>query len=436
MDNAVAICAAVMEALGSTKENPVILNLPNTVEMCTANTYADQVEYFIRHLPNREAAVISIHPHNDRGTGVAASELALLAGAERVEGTLFGNGERTGNLDIVTMGLNMYTQGVDPGLDFSRLPALKEMYERCTKMRVPERQPYAGELVFTAFSGSHQDAINKGMQYMRDSGTEYWEIPYLPIDPADVGRQYEPIIRINSQSGEGRCGLCHADGFRLQPAQGYASRIRGAGQGGMRPAGRELSSDELFGVFRRHYLEVLRTYALAGHTLFEESGSTNGVHFKGTLSVDGVCRDLEGTGNGPLDAFFNALRSVGITGYTFQSYHEHAISTGSDSKAIAYIELKTSDGKPVFGVGIESNINLASIQGVLCAMNRASAEAGETAERLMVYIQDKGDGYYEHLQTHPAERGTASARRSCGRRLRYWMPRQPGMGLPCPIPMP
>ena len=307
---------------------------------------------------------------------MAASELALLAGAERVEGTLFGNGERTGNLDIVTMGLNMYTQGVDPGLDFSRLPALKEMYERCTKMRVPERQPYAGELVFTAFSGSHQDAINKGMQYMRDSGTEYWEIPYLPIDPADVGRQYEPIIRINSQSGKGGAAFVMQTVFGYNLPKAMHPEFGALVKAECDRAGRELSSDELFGVFRRHYLEVPRTYALAGHTLFEESGSTNGVHFKGTLSVDGVCRDLEGTGNGPLDAFFNALRSVGITGYTFQSYHEHAISTGSDSKAIAYIELKTSDGKPVFGVGIESNINLASIQGVLCAMNRASAEAG------------------------------------------------------------
>ena len=373
MDNAVAICTAVMEALGSTKENPVILNLPNTVEMCTANTYADQIEYFIRHLPNREAAIISIHPHNDRGTGVAASELALLAGAERVEGTLFGNGERTGNLDIVTMGLNMYTQGVDPRLDFSRLPALKDMYERCTKMRVPERQPYAGELVFTAFSGSHQDAINKGMQYMRDSGTEYWEIPYLPIDPADVGRQYEPIIRINSQSGKGGAAFVMQTVFGYNLPKAMHPEFGALVKAECDRVGRELSSDELFGVFRRHYLEVPQKYALAGHTLFEESGSENGVHFKGALSVAGIRRELEGTGNGPLDAFFNALRSIGITGYTFQSYHEHAISTGSDSKAIAYIELQTPDKKPVFGVGIESNINLASIQGVLCAMNRAEA---------------------------------------------------------------
>ena len=212
-DNAVAICDRVMEELGSTKENPVILNLPNTVEMCTPNTYADQIEYFIRHLKNREAAIISVHPHNDRGCGVAAGELALLAGAERVEGTLFGNGERTGNMDIVTMGLNMFTQGVDPKLDFSNLPKLRDIYERCTNMTVDPRQPYIGELVFTAFSGSHQDAINKGYQYMKESGTDYWEIPYLPIDPADVGREYEPIIRINSQSGKGGAAFVMSNNF-------------------------------------------------------------------------------------------------------------------------------------------------------------------------------------------------------------------------------
>lgn len=215
VDFSVEICSRVMQELGASKENPVILNLPNTVEMCTPNTYADQVEYFIKHLPNREAAIISVHPHNDRGCGVAAAELALLAGAERVEGTLFGNGERTGNLDIVTVGLNMFTQGVDPKLDFSNLPKYKEIYERCTNMKIHERTPYIGELVFTAFSGSHQDAINKGMEYMKESGSDYWEIPYLPIDPADVGRQYEPIIRINSQSGKGGAAFVMANNLSL-----------------------------------------------------------------------------------------------------------------------------------------------------------------------------------------------------------------------------
>ncbi len=370
MDNAVAICAAVMDALGSTKDNPVILNLPNTVEMCTPNTYADQIEYFIRHLPNREAAIISIHPHNDRGTGVAATELALLAGAERVEGTLFGNGERTGNLDIVTTGLNMYTQGIDPGLNFSRLPALREMYERCTKMRVHERHPYAGDLVFTAFSGSHQDAINKGTEYMRTSGTPYWEIPYLPIDPADVGRQYEPIIRINSQSGKGGAAFVMQTVFgyhipkEMQPEFGALVKAE------CDRVGRELSSDELFGVFKKHYLDVPAVYSLRSHRFTEEADE---VRFEGVLDAAGREVKLSGKGNGPLDAFFNALRAEHMNTYEFLSYHEHAISTGSDSKAIAYIQLRKPDGGTICGVGIASNINLASIQGVLCAVNRAQA---------------------------------------------------------------
>ncbi len=212
-DNAISICSAVMEALGSTPENPVILNLPNTVEMCTPNTYADQIEYFIRNLPNRESAIISIHPHNDRGTGVAATELALLAGAERVEGTLFGNGERTGNLDIVTVGLNMYTQGVDLSLISAIFLSIVKSLNAAQKMHINERQPYVGDLVFTAFSGSHQDAINKGFAYMKEHDSDMWEIPYLPIDPADVGRQYEPIIRINSQSGKGGAAFIMQNNF-------------------------------------------------------------------------------------------------------------------------------------------------------------------------------------------------------------------------------
>ena len=372
MDNAVDICAAVMEALGSTPENPVILNLPNTVEMCTANTYADQVEYFIRHLPNRESAVISIHPHNDRGTGVAAAELALMAGAERVEGTLFGNGERTGNLDIVTMGLNMYTQGVDPGLDFSNLPALRALYERCTKMHVHERHPYAGELVFTAFSGSHQDAINKGSQSMRETGSGVWEIPYLPIDPADVGRQYEPIIRINSQSGKGGAAFVMQNTFGYTLPKGMHPEFGALVKEECDRLGRELSAKELFGVFEKNYLEVPETYRLVGHSMIEEAGKESPeVHFHGTIEFGGKEHAVRGVGNGPIDAFFNALREVGVTDYRFESYHEHAITSGSDSKAIAYIELKKPDGGSVFGVGIESNINLASLKGVLCAINRS-----------------------------------------------------------------
>ena len=373
VENAVYICDKVMEALGSTKENPVILNLPNTVEMCTPNTYADQVEYFIKHIKNREACIISLHPHNDRGTGVASGELALLAGAERVEGTIFGNGERTGNLDIVTMGLNMFTQGVDPKLDFSNLPKLREIYERCTDMKINPRQPYIGELVFTAFSGSHQDAINKGMQYMKDSGTEYWEIPYLPIDPADVGREYEPIIRINSQSGKGGAAFVMSHNFGYDLPKKMHPEFSKLVQKKCEELGRELIPKELFEVFSENYLETKQKYALTKRKIYEESeNGKDYVHFKGKMTIDGTDEvALSGVGNGPIDAFFNAIKQVGLDKYEFISYSQHAISQGSDSKAVSYIELKKPDGKNIFGIGIDSNVNVASVLGVLNAINRA-----------------------------------------------------------------
>lgn len=372
MDNAVEICAKVMEELGATKENPVILNLPNTVEMCTANTYADQIEYFIKHLPNRGAAIISIHPHNDRGCGVAASELALLAGAERVEGTLFGNGERTGNLDIVTMGLNMYTQGVDPELDFSNLPKYKEIYERCTNMKINERQPYIGELVFTAFSGSHQDAINKGMKYMKETDSDYWEVPYLPIDPADVGRQYEPIIRINSQSGKGGAAFVMNHNFGFDLPKKMHPEFGALVQAECERVERELTSKELYKVFEDNYINHKKKYDLLEHKLYDENGDK--VTFTGTIRMDNIEGHdiaITGTGNGPIDAFFNALKGVGINNYEFMSYSQHAISSGSDSKAVSYIQLKTPRGNDIFGVGIDHNVNFASILGVLNAINRS-----------------------------------------------------------------
>ena len=374
MDNAVEICARVMEELGATKENPVILNLPNTVEMCTANTYADQIEYFIKHLPNRKAAIISIHPHNDRGCGVAASELALLAGAERVEGTLFGNGERTGNLDIVTMGLNMYTQGVDPELDFSNLPKYKEIYERCTNMKINERQPYIGELVFTAFSGSHQDAINKGMKYMKETDSDYWEVPYLPIDPADVGRQYEPIIRINSQSGKGGAAFVMNHNFGFDLPKKMHPEFGALVQAECERVERELTSKELYKVFEDNYINHKKKYDLLEHKLYDENGDK--VTFTGTIRMDNIEGHdiaITGTGNGPIDAFFNALKGVGINNYEFMSYSQHAISSGSDSKAVSYIQLKTPRGNDIFGVGIDHNVNFASILGVLNAINRSEA---------------------------------------------------------------
>lgn len=373
MDFAVDICHQVMETLGATKENPVILNLPNTVEMCTPNTYADQIEYFIRHLPNRDAAIISVHPHNDRGTGVACAELSMLAGADRVEGTLFGNGERTGNLDIVTVALNMFTQGVDPMLDFSHIDHVREIYERCTKMHVPERWPYAGKLAFTAFSGSHQDAINKGHEYMRESKTPYWEIPYLPIDPADVGREYEPIIRINSQSGKGGAAFIMDHNYGYHMPKAMHPEFGAVVQAECDRTGRELTANEVYELFHREFLNISEPYALSRAKFYEEAiagSAANVTHFSGVLSVRGQFVQLESRGNGPIDAFFNALGQAGIEGYSFISYSEHAISMGSDSQAVAYIELCVPGGRRIFGVGTEHNINFASVKGILSAINR------------------------------------------------------------------
>lgn len=373
MDFAVDICHQVMETLGATKKNPVILNLPNTVEMCTPNTYADQIEYFIRHLPNRDAAIISVHPHNDRGTGVACAELSMLAGADRVEGTLFGNGERTGNLDIVTVALNMFTQGVDPMLDFSHIDHVREIYERCTKMHVPERWPYAGKLAFTAFSGSHQDAINKGHEYMRESKTPYWEIPYLPIDPADVGREYEPIIRINSQSGKGGAAFIMDHNYGYHMPKAMHPEFGAVVQAECDKTGRELTANEVYELFHREFLNISEPYALSRAKFYEEAiagSAANVTHFSGVLSVRGQFVQLESRGNGPIDAFFNALGQAGIEGYSFISYSEHAISMGSDSQAVAYIELRVPGGRRIFGVGTEHNINFASVKGILSAINR------------------------------------------------------------------
>ncbi len=372
-ENAVAICQQVLEALGATRENKVILNLPSTVQMSTPNGFADQVEYFCRNLPWRDRAIVSVHPHNDRGTGVADAELAMMAGADRVEGTLFGNGERTGNVDIVTLALNMYTQGVDPKLDFSHINAVREIYEECTKMPVHQRHPYAGELVFTAFSGSHQDAISKGKTYMKESGTPYWEVPYLPIDPADIGRQYEPVIRINSQSGKGGAAYVMQSEFGYHLPKEMHPEFGRIVKAACDEAGRELKSREIFDLFEKEYLDIRAPYLLKRHKINQESG-TNGeaaVCFEGVVACEGRDMEITGHGNGPIDAFFNAIQQIGIQGYSFISYHEHAISKGSDSKAIAYIHLKNPAGEDVFGVGVASNINIASIRGVLCAINRS-----------------------------------------------------------------
>lgn len=373
IDFSIAICEAVMEEMGATKENPIIINLPSTVEMCTPNTYADQIEYFCRNMKNREAAIISLHPHNDRGTGVASAELGLMAGADRIEGTLFGNGERTGNLDIVTVALNMFTQGVEPELDFSNILAIKKIYEDCTKMRVPERQPYAGALAFTAFSGSHQDAIRKGYEYMKNSGTSYWEVPYLPINPADLHREYEPVIRINSQSGKGGAA------FVLQQAMGYnlpkemhpefGNIVKAAAD----RYGDELTSQQIVDLFHSEYIDYTGRYSLLRHRFTELNEADGSVHsrFEGIIGVDGEEKNIVGVGNGPIDSFFQALDHIGISGYEFVNYHEHAISRGSDALGICYIELKRPDGRHIFGAGIHANINVAALLGIICAINRS-----------------------------------------------------------------
>jgi len=336
------------------------------------NQHADQIEYFCKKLPSRDCAIISLHPHNDRGTGVAAAELALLAGAERVEGTLFGNGERTGNVDIVTMALNMYTQGIEPNLDFSQIRKIREIYERVTKMPVHARHPYAGDLVFTAFSGSHQDAINKGVHYMQEHRTDYWEVPYLPIDPADVGRQYDPIIRINSQSGKGGAAFVMENNFGYLLPREMHTEFGGVVQRETDRRGTELKSQDVFNLFRDEYLDVKGPYLLASHSFNETVDNTGCSHvsFKGVLNYLEDSFRIEGEGNGPIDSFFNAVKNMKIADFTFEDYSEHAINSGSDSKAVAYIKLRTPLGRSIFGVGISGNINLASIRAVICAINR------------------------------------------------------------------
>jgi 2-isopropylmalate synthase len=374
MDFAVEICARVMEVLGATAKRKIILNLPATVEGSTPNGYADQIEYFCRHLPNREAAIISLHPHNDRGTGVAASELGLLAGAERIEGSLFGNGERTGNVDLVTLAMNLFTQGINPHLDFSNIRAIRKVYEEVTKMSVPDRHPYAGNLVFTAFSGSHQDAINKGLEYMRTSGTKFWEVPYLPIDPADVGREYEPIIRINSQSGKGGAAyiLQSVYGYHLPKAMHpeFGAIVKAACD----KSGAELSAKDVYQLFKTEYLENTAPYVLKSYRFSHESkeDGTTLVSFQGKIRFQNEETEITSQGNGPIDAFFKALRPIGVTNYRFVSYDEQAVSAGSDSKALAYVQIKDQDDATFFGAGMDDDISVASIKAIIAALNRAS----------------------------------------------------------------
>ena len=378
MDYAAEICQAVIEHIHATPENKIILNLPTTVESCMPNQFADMIEYFCRILPSRDSAIISLHPHNDRGEGVATAETALLAGAERVEATLFGNGERTGNVDVVSLAMNLYTQGIDPELDFHDINKIKEMYERCTKMPVHDRHPYAGKLVFTAFSGSHQDAINKGVHFAKESQSPYWEIPYLPIDPADVGREYEPIIRINSQSGKGGTAYVMEHDFGFDLPKNMHPEFGAVVQKESDRVGKEIPPERIYELFKETYLDLEGPYSLASHSFSERVDSTTGknvVKFKGTVNYKDETADVEGKGNGPIDAFFNAIKGLDMSKFTFLDYKSHAISDGSDSTGVAYILLQDQvTGKKYWGVGINSNIYVAPLMAILSSINRAFTE--------------------------------------------------------------
>jgi 2-isopropylmalate synthase len=372
LDYALEICEAVLEEWQPTSLKKAIINLPSTVEMGTPNIYADQIEWFCKNLSNRESVIISLHTHNDRGTCTASSELGLLAGADRVEGTLFGNGERTGNLDILTMGMNLYSQGIDPNLDFSNMNNMVQIYEECTKLIVHDRHPYAGKLVYAAFSGSHQDAIRKGLKAMKEENNEFWEVPYLTIDPHDVGREYEEIIRINSQSGKGGTAYIMENEFGFILPKAMHGEFGRLVKDRSDESGSELVPEQIFDLFKNEYLNRKQPYRLKVYeiqSVQDVETDVNTVDIKALVSIDGVDNNIEGIGNGPVDAFFNALHSSNINGCKFISYDEHALDGGSHSRAVCYIQIE-NNGKRYFGVGISENIDTASLNALISALNR------------------------------------------------------------------
>lgn len=369
------ICEAVVDVWRPTREHKIILNLPETVEVSTPNVHADQIEWFCRNLRDRETAIVSVHTHNDRGTGVAATELGLLAGAERVEGTLFGNGERTGNVDIITLALNMYMQGVDPGLDFSELDAAREVYEKCTRMTVSPRQPYAGELVFTAFSGSHQDAIRKGMAVQRSDAP--WDVPYLPIDPQDIGRTYEAIIRINSQSGKGGVAYMLETEFGLQMPKAMHVEFGRVIKALADATGDELSSSQLYQAFEQEYLRQDGPFTLE-HFQAQQNGDAI-TECAVRLRVDNILREVCGSGNGPIDAFVQALNQSDLASFTLLTYSQHALGQGSDAQAAAYIQIQTHPEQTFFGAAIETNSELAAMKAIVSALNRSQSRTSMPA---------------------------------------------------------
>src|SRR6266850_1159146 len=362
------ISEAVMEVWKPTRQRKMILNLPDTVEVAMPNVYADQIEWMCRNLRNRDALVISLHTHNDRYTGVAATELGLLAGADRVEGTLFGNGERTGNLDIIAVALNLYMHGIDPKLDFTDLNTILDVYERCTGMTVPPRQPYAGELVFTAFSGSHQDAIRKGLAESKRGDQQFWDVPYLAIDPTDIGREYREVIRVNSQSGKGGVAYLLESEFGIALPKEMQREFGPIANNAVDELGREVTGTELKQMFWREYIQRTAPWQLKA---FETESKSGVVKCCAKLSRDGKTIEFFGEGNGPLAALVHGFTTAGVPRFEISNYSEHALSSGEEAAAISYIQIKSADGKSHWGAGVDTNIEIASVRAVLSALNRS-----------------------------------------------------------------
>ena len=362
------IVNAVTAVWQPTKAQPCIINLPATVEHSTPNVFADMVEWMHRNLARREAIVLSVHPHNDRGTGTAAAEFAQMAGADRVEGCLFGNGERTGNVDVVNLALNLYAQGIHPGLDFSDIDEVRNCVEHCNQLPVHPRHPYVGDLVFTSFSGSHQDAIKKAFSARQEG--EFWEMPYLPIDPMDLGRSYEAVIRVNSQSGKGGIAYLLEAEYGLTLPRRLQIEFSSQVQAVTDESGKEVTAEDIWQIFNREYLAATSPYGYVAHHLVEDS-KRELVELATEITVKGQPRKIAGQGNGPIDAFVAALSEVVGEKVAVVDYHEHAVTAGSDAKAVTYIELRVGDGRPLHGVGMDGNIVTASMKAILSAVNRA-----------------------------------------------------------------
>jgi 2-isopropylmalate synthase len=376
LDFALEVCEAVKSELRPTPRKRLILNLPATVEMATPNTYADQFEWFGRHISDRDSVILSVHPHNDRGAAVAAAELALMAGADRVEGTLFGNGERTGNVDIVTLALNLFTQGIDPNLDLHDVNAIKEVAEFCTQLPVHQRHPYVGELVYTAFSGSHQDAIKKGFEAQEKRNAPLFQVPYLPIDPKDVGRDYEAVIRINSQSGKGGIAYVLKADHGLDLPRALQVEFSKVAQEVMDREGKEMTSPELWALFQRTYLLTDAPLVLLKQQTVP-TGPDNRELSATLRRADGSTLTIEGNGNGPIDAFVDALQRAFAVQFSFLDYHEHAVGRGADATAACYVEIQDADGHILHGVGMDPSILVASLKATLSAVQRLMARDGK-----------------------------------------------------------